>query len=645
MTDGGEVTCQGTPGSTGTEAGWTLRLDAGNPSPQWFNVTDNISSHSSSGLPSVYGFGRMAYDPALSELVLFDSCTYNRCISPGTNETWTYNGFRWTNLTRLLPTAPSPRILEGMDYDPAFGGVVLFGGTETSNPSELSLNDTWLFNSTGWTNITSTVGYPHQSGGGVTWTGGALAFDPALNALVAVDGCSDFSCSAVWDDTWFLNASGWSVAARGPGPSSPSTRLYGSSVAYDASDGDLVLFGGYDVGEAAVSNLTYLLNQSGSWVNVTSHDAGCVGTTCYTPPARQEGAMTWDGQLQAILLTTGYNPGTQSWLNDSWLFSNGTWLPANVTGLPAPAGYDPVAEPALSETSVPIAPIVLGGSGPCSPGCANNEWVYELPPAPKLSVTPAIADAAMPIAFNSTSTPGTGSGLVASWNVSFGDGDSSAPVRSATGLNASATLYYNVSHSYANPGTVVPTVNLSDFYYIVGSYSPPPVDLNPVITATITASAATIRVGSTDTFSAEVTGGTPPYSYFWSLGNGNNSTAENPPQQLYSTVSFPKITLTVTDSVGRHGYDKLILTVDAPPSHGFTLSDLYPYGIIAIAAVAVVAIATALLWTRRGKPKPPSPTSTSPAASPSATPPRFLRSRVPRPPRPNPRTPPPGAEK
>lgn len=620
MTDGGGVTCQGAPGSTGTGKGSVPRLDAANAPPQWFNATTNISAHSSSGLPSVYAFGRMAYDPLLSELVLFDSCTFDRCISPGNNQTWTYNGLRWTNLTRTLMSAPSPRILEGMDYDPAFGGVVLFGGSETSNSSELSLNDTWLFNSTGWTNITSTVGYPDQPGGGaVGWTGGALAFDPSRNALVVVDGCSDFTCSAgsVWNHTWLLNATNathWSVAA---GPGGRSTYLYGSSAAYDALDGDLVLFGGYDVGEAATSNLTFLLPPSSTWVNVTADDAGCVGSACYTPPAREESVMTWDGQLQAILLTAGYDSGTNSQLNDSWLFSNGTWLPANVTGLSAPAGYDPVVQPAMPETSAPIAPIILGGFGACSPGCATNEWVYEVPPEPTLTVTPAIADAQMPIAFNATSTPTTGTGLVASWNVSFGDGVSSAPVRSATGLNASATLYYNVSHSYATPGTVQPTVSWVDFYYIEGAYSPSPLTLNPVIEATVSASAETIYVGGTVTFSTDPTGGTPPYTYFWSLGNGNNSTAEDPPVQLYPTVGFPKVTLTVTDSVGKHAYGKVTLNVLALPSPGLKLGELLEYGVVALAVVAVVVIAVAVWWTRRKKPSPPSKTSENPNAPPS----------------------------
>ena len=576
-TDSGEVVCRGPSGGLRTEEGSALQLDGTAP-PQWFNVTANISSHSSGGLPSVYEFGRMAYDPLLSELVLFDGCTYTRLVCPETNQTWTYNGFGWTNLTRTLTIAPSPRILEGMDFDPALGGVVLFGGSKGTNASLPSLSDTWLFNSTGWTNITSTLGNPgDEPGGGAGWTGGAMAFDPALNALVVVDGCSDFLCTSVYDHTWLLNASGWSEAA-GPGDPGPTTSLYGSSAAYDPVDSDLVLFGGYDAGEGATSNLTFLLNSSGTWLNVTADDAGCAGGICYTPPGRDGGAMTWDAQLQSIFLTGGYDSTSQISLNDSWLFSNGTWLPANATGVTAPAGYDAVAQPAMPEESPSAAPIVIGGAGSCSPGCATNEWVYEVPPELTLTENHSIDDAGTPMAFNATSRAGTGSGLVVAWNVSFGDLLSSTPARKATDVSPFALLQYNVTHSYAAPGTVYPTVSLADFYYVVGTSSSPPVTLNPVLAATITASAETIHVGDTVTFSLALTGGTPPYTYFWSFGNGNNSTVENPPTQLYSTVGFGKVTFTATDSVGRHGYDKVIITVLSKSSPGFSLQDLYPYG-------------------------------------------------------------------
>lgn len=652
--DSGEVTCQGTPRTTSIEAASVPRPAPGKALPEWFNVTANISAHSSNGLPSVYAFGRMAYDANLSELVLFDGCPSVPVLAcPDANTTWTYNGISWTNWSGSFRSAhapsPSPRILEGMDYDPALGGVVLFGGTEYVDSTWISFDDTWLFNGTSaaprWTNITAAVGYPHQSGGGaVSWTAGALAFDPALNELVAVDGCSDLAlngCTSVWDDTWYLNAtSGWSAASAAPGGS--STHLYGSSAAYDESDGDLVLFGGYDAGEAATSNLTYLLNATGAWRNITSDDAGCVGTSCYTPPARQQSAMTWDGQLGGVFLTGGYDPGTESWFNDSWLFSNGTWLPANLTGLPAPAGYEPVAEPAMPETSEPLAPVVIGGSGPCSPGCATNEWVYEEPPQPSVTVTPMIGDAQMPIAFNSTLAPGSGSGTAGNWNVSFGDGFSSVPGRArGVDTNASVPVIYDVNHSYADPGTYQPTVSWTDFYYIVGAYSSTPVTLNPVIAATIIASAETITVGSTVTFSADVTGGTPPYTYFWSFGNGNNSTAEDPPPQLYSTVGFPKVTLTVTDAVDRHGYDKLVLAVDPIPPPPFSLSTYEIVGIAAVVAVGV-AVAAAVLLTRRKKPTPPSKDSNTPAASPRGTSPPVSPSTASRPSPPSSRSPPPG---
>jgi hypothetical protein len=73
----------------------------------------------------------MAYDPATLQTVLFGGLGYdyeNRAgqAGPPINDTWTYDGTTWTQ--QSPPTAPSPRYLAGMAYDPALNSLVLFGG-------------------------------------------------------------------------------------------------------------------------------------------------------------------------------------------------------------------------------------------------------------------------------------------------------------------------------------------------------------------------------------------------------------------------------------------------------------------------------------------------------------------------------------
>ena len=67
----------------------------------------------------------MAYDAAIGQLVLFGGTSSNGTVL---NDTWTYNGTTWTQLSPL--TSPSARSDFSMAYDPAMGQLVLFGGDE-----------------------------------------------------------------------------------------------------------------------------------------------------------------------------------------------------------------------------------------------------------------------------------------------------------------------------------------------------------------------------------------------------------------------------------------------------------------------------------------------------------------------------------
>ena len=605
---GGEATCGGTPiqpagdaGATGVAS--TPRSASPTTTPQWYDVETNLSTESGGKVPSVEFAGRMAYDPLLSEVVLFDGCTYPVCPD---NQTWTYNGISWTDLTSPHASAPSPREGAGLDYDPLLGGVVLFGGTN----QKVNFNDTWLFTGAGWSNITATVGIPQKVGGGdIAWSWGAMAFDPALDTMVVVDGCADPLCSDVWNYTWFLNAGRWGGAAPGPGALTNLTALAYSSAAYDAAGRDLILFGGFDARSNTSSNDTFLLNASRDWVNITSDDAGCVDSVCYTPPGRDSEGMTWDSQLDAIFMTDGYNAtkgpsGTGTLLNDSWIFSGRVWLPANLTAPSAPSGYCPAAQPAMPESSNNVAPIIIGGSGPCSPGSSTSEWVYEVPPQPTLTALPPRFDLGTSTTFNASWSLGTGSGIVATWNVSFGDGQYNSPARSMVGENTSTAYSQTISHTYGAAGTFQANVTWTDFFYVSGTFSVPSVTVYPGLVATIDASATSITAGESVTFSTAPAGGDPPYWYAWSLGDGTTSTARDPPTHTYSNAGFYTVDLTVTDNTGQPVKSTVVITVATPGIH---LSSTDIYLIVAIVFVVVATLVAVVVGRRRKKPAPAPP--------------------------------------
>ncbi|HLY76831.1 MAG TPA: hypothetical protein VKT21_02995, partial [Thermoplasmata archaeon] len=63
------------------------------------------------------------------------------------NDTWSYSGGAWTELVSSGGRLPAGRSFAGLDFDPALGAVVLFGGVHCDKglPDCTALNDTWTF--------------------------------------------------------------------------------------------------------------------------------------------------------------------------------------------------------------------------------------------------------------------------------------------------------------------------------------------------------------------------------------------------------------------------------------------------------------------------------------------------------------------
>jgi PKD repeat protein len=588
--------------------------------PQWFNVTGNISAHSGGNVPAV-GFGSsLAYDPLLSELVLFNGCSETVCPS---NYTWVYNGFSWTNITSTLTTSPSPREGAGMAFDPTFGGVILFGGWNTDS---VTLNDTWLFTASGWSNLTATIGPSPYN-----WAYGGMAWDPGLDAIVVADGCYDAACipAEEYSITLLLTHTGWSYIE--PGPGGGLTYIGYNSLAYDYSSNELVEFGGYayEVGDV---NYTYTMNSSETWVNVTNDDAGCVAGICSTPQGRVSTAMTWDGQLGGALMAEGYNGTTDTWLNDSWLFTDGAWYSTSIIGHSAPSNFCASAWPSMATVSDNVAPFITGGYSPDGAGCASTEWVFEIPPQATLTVSPHPVDVGTSVTYTAGWTLGTGSGIVAGWNLTYGNGHTFSPTRAATGVNTSGSYTRGFPYTYPASGTFSASVTWNDFFYIGGTSPVVSLTVNPAIVATITASATTIKAGGAVTFSTSPTGGSGTYSYAWTFGDGTTSAAQGPPAHTFSKAGTYVVNLTVTDTLGGKASDSVSITVNAAPSTGPSLSgSTLTYLVIGIVVVLVAIIAVVLLMRRRKKPMAAQPWQ--PGAPPAgSSPPAGAMSEAPTPP-------------
>ena len=132
--------------------------------------------------------------------------------APNLSDTWTWNGSNWTQMS---PSAnPGARDGFAMTYDSVRNVVVLFGGEKCANKSCTSftnLNDTWEWNGSNWTQM-STSAAPAAR------LGTEMAFDAARQVAVLFGGttCSS-SCTSIteYNDTWTWKRI--DVAAAGAG--------------------------------------------------------------------------------------------------------------------------------------------------------------------------------------------------------------------------------------------------------------------------------------------------------------------------------------------------------------------------------------------------------------------------------------------
>lgn len=318
----------------------------------------------------------LAFDPAKGFVLLFGGFNASYCYRWGCNGTWAFSHGAWTDLTPSLTTLPPARVGANLVYDPADGDLVLFGGSGWVNNSPASFNDTWTFNGTNWSELTSNGGPHHPDQIDFTAT-----YDSALNEIVAFDGSTESRCT-VCNQTWAFQSGSWTnitATAGSPPPGlwelafdpttnrtiafgfaytdyytsghgalwsftggrwglvdsgfGPPSTYYGV-MAYDESDGYVVLFGGCtpfgSITYSCVSNDTWTFH-AGVWTNATSSRA---------PPARVFAGMTYDAADGYILLFGGLTQPTPSKtvvVNDTWEFVNGSWSQLTPIRSPPPS--------------------------------------------------------------------------------------------------------------------------------------------------------------------------------------------------------------------------------------------------------------------------------------------------------------------
>jgi len=238
---------------------WTQALPAASPGPRYAAA--------------------MTYDGHSRQAVLFGGTFLNASAPLG--DTWVWDGSNWTEMHPAV--SPVPRFGAAMAYDSYSGRVFMFGGYSGPSPNEggVLLNDTWAWNGTSWTQLTTALTPPGRDFGVMapatvsgelilfggapgpiddtwvwnskprSWTqldpadspsprfGVLLVEDPTLKQVVLFGGSLDLT-ETFYGDTWLWNGANW---AQQQPANSPAARGFAVST-YDAKDKGVLMFGG-----------------------------------------------------------------------------------------------------------------------------------------------------------------------------------------------------------------------------------------------------------------------------------------------------------------------------------------------------------------------------------------------------------------
>ena len=620
------------------------------PPAHWINLT-GIENGSS---PPAASDATLAYDPVEAEWLYFGGCSIVACPS---NQTWVYANGGWSNITGF-GIAPPARQDAAMDFDANAGGVLLFGGLAGNGTA---LNDTWLFRDGQWTNMdylgpapparfaASLVFDPTASANGSVLFGGciptfgvyclndtwrwqpgagwtlagastgvppvrgfaSMAFDAADDYVVLFGGIGDCNSTiCFYNDTWeYYSNTWWPVS---PGGASPEAR-YLASLTSDPNAGGLLLFGGYNGLDDAGLNDTWTFS-AGAWTELTG-----VGG----PSPRYAAALSVDSAGAVPLLFGGIASLSDAYCGDTWVFE----LPLSVQV----AG--PPAVGAQVNQMVAVTVTVAGGTAPYSAsvdfgdgtGAAANgtqaAFVFRhaygavgtvsllatvtdftgmtvnattsgsVIAGPSVQVVPSTpaADVGYPVAF--AAVAGAGSPALTSFAWSFGG------LANATGANT--------SYTFTSVGTFPVGVQATDAAGVPASANVSfPVNQDP--TASLALSAATVEAGAPLNLLGGVAGGSAPFHFAWSMGDGSSAGGASP-SYVYASPGQYTIQLWVNDSVGASAHATASVMVTTPPATtpapaaGSAATPTWYWGALAAIVVATAIAALSLLRRRAGR--------------------------------------------
>lgn len=632
--------------------------DSGLFDRSWSYASGNWTVLSTSGGLGALEGHDMVYDPAAGEVVLFGGL---RSVSPleYNNTTWTYRAGVWTPHTG--GRAPPARFGASMVYDAALGGVLLFGGLNLSDTSQV-LGDLWLYRDGNWTELNATGGpsarwlaqmaYDPSLGaavifGGATvseaelggtwlfendsWTAlpsnatappalaaGFMAYDADLGAVLLTDGVN--ASGDLPNATWAYGADGWSEI---PTVGSNGGRFDGVA-AWDPLDHELLLVGGNESSAETLALVQPLTIPSlgapartdvGRWTSfVPTIDGG---------PRPIRFAWTFDGSPGNLTANASFRP----------LVSGALSVGLAVTGADGSQAFANVTVTVVAGPSVTIAPLPstvdlgsrltlvarpAGGVGPyavdwsfgdgtnATGANVSHAWEEEGPQNVAVRLTDAAGASASATAWITVVTGptiafnGSFPPAEAGVPVSFGStvANGTGPFRIAWSFGDGATgAGFSATHAYASAGSYEVGVSVLDADG-EGAGVGGPIAVAPPLTASILAPPSLVA-GSSATWRLTITGGVAPYRIAWAFPGGIAS-ASPEPNETFESAGPRSVVVWVNDSAGGSVRTIANVTVAGGPSGGSSSDGtLLAIGGIGVAGVVLVAAAAYSVARRR----------------------------------------------
>jgi uncharacterized protein (TIGR03437 family) len=317
----------------------------------------------------------MAYDSAQGQVVLFGGQGYSGGIT-SLNDTWVWDGTNWTQES----PQDSPPIRNGpaMAYDSAHDQVVLFGGEYGAD----TYTDTWTWDGTNWTQVSPTtspsVRHDH-----------AMAYDPVHGQMVLFGGAVGNNFSFL-NDTWVWDGTNWTEVFP---INSPPAR-FGHQMAYDSAHGKIVMFGGAT--RSLIYGDTWLWDGS-NWTQAP----GVIG-----PPARYSHSMAYDTSEGQAVMFGGFGAGGD--LGDTWLWNGSYWTQQQPQSSPSARSQSAMAYDAGHDQAV-----LFGGINDLTTQYFSDTWTWSapmvVPPPPPPPAGPAISGVVSASAFGGFSAVAPGS--------------------------------------------------------------------------------------------------------------------------------------------------------------------------------------------------------------------------------------------